>query len=103
MRRRELIKFGAAAFIAFPSVVRAQQRSTIPRIGFLFSGAPGQSPEIEAFRRGLAELGYREGQNIGIEYRFASGRIEQLPQLAAELVALQPAVIVTASTPPSWP
>ena len=69
--------------------------------GFLFYGSPGSSPEVDAFRQGLRELGYIEGQNIAVEYRFASGRVSQLPELAAELVRLNPDVIVTPGTPAS--
>ena len=56
---------------------RSKPAHSIPRIGFLFYGSPGPASEIEAFRQELADLGYREGQNIGIEYRFANGRLER--------------------------
>src|SRR5262249_59270514 len=69
--------------------------------GFRFYGAPGPSPELEAFRQGLRELGYIEGQNISIEYRFASGQVGRLPELAAELVRLKLDVIVAPGTPAS--
>ena len=70
----------------------------VARIGFLHYGSPGPSPEVDAFRQGLGDLGYIEGKNINIEYRFASGRVERLPELAAELVRLKPDVIVTPLT-----
>jgi putative ABC transport system substrate-binding protein len=100
MRRRDLLAAGCA--VAFrPCASEAQPAAQVPRIGFLFYAFPGPSPEIEAFRQGLADLGYHEDQNIIIQYRFASGRIEQLPELAAELVGLEPAVIVSTNTPSS--
>ena len=103
MRRREFITVvgAAAAAAAWPLAARAQQTAKIPRVGFLFYGSPGPSPEVDAFRQGLRELGYIEGQNIAVEYRFASGRVEQLPELAAELVRLKLDVIVTPTTPAS--
>ena len=79
----------------------AQQPRKLPRIGFLFYGSPGPSPEVDAFRQGLRDLGYVEGQNITIEFRFASGQVERLPELAAELVRLKLDVIVTPTTPAS--
>ena len=97
MRRRASIALlGGAA--AWPAGAWAQQPGKVPRIGFLFHGSPGSSKEIDAFRQGLRELGYTEGQNIAVDYRFASGRLEHLPQLVAELVRLKPDVIVTPST-----
>jgi putative ABC transport system substrate-binding protein len=89
------------ASFAMPLASEAQQAGKAPRVGFLFYGSAGPSPEVEAFRQGLRELGYVEGQNISIEYRFARGRIERLPELAAELVRLRPDVIVTPGTPGS--
>jgi len=75
----------------------AQQPKKVPRIGFLGSASPSTiSTRIEAFRQGLRELGYVEGKNIVIEYRWAEGKIERLPDLAIELVRLQLEVIVTA-------
>jgi len=76
----------------------AQQPTKIPRIGFLLPYSPGPDPRVEAFRQGLRELGYVEGQNVTIEYRWADGRFEQFPDLAAELVGLKVDVIVTAVT-----
>jgi len=100
MKRRDFITLlGGVA--AWPLAARAQQTGKMPRIGFLFYGSPGSSPEVDAFRQGLRELGYIEGQNIAVEYRFASGRVSQLPELAAELVRLNPDVIVTPGTPAS--
>ena len=101
MNRRTFLCGLTLGTLALPFAAVAQQAGKVPRIGFLFYGSPGPSPEIDAFRLGLSELGYVEGQNITIEYRFASGRVERLPELAAELVRLKPDVIVTPGTPAS--
>ncbi len=89
----------ALGVLAAPLGADAQQRAIVARIGVL--GLPTASvyaTRIEAFRRGLQELGYVEGQNIAIEYRWAEGRYERLPGLAAELVRLSVDVIVTHGT-----
>src|SRR5512143_943664 len=80
--------------LATASATQAQQPKKIPRIGFLFIGSKDQ-PHLESFRQGLRELGYVEGKNIGIEYRYADGKNEALPALAAELVNLKLDVILT--------
>ena len=100
MERRTFLAMVPASLLAAPLAAEAEQGS-IPRIGFLDFGSPGPSVEVDAFRQGLRELGYIEGQNIALEVRFASGRVERLPELAAELVRLKPDVIVTPATPPS--
>ena len=75
---------------------QAQQPMKVPRIGFLSSLSPGAvSARMDAFRQGLRELGYVEGKNIVIESRWAEGKTERLPELAAELVLLKVDVIVT--------
>src|SRR5215468_8847030 len=72
------------------SAVEAQQPGKVPRIGFLFAGPRScYSTRIEAFLQGLRELGYTEGKNIAIEYRYAEGQFERLPDLAAELARLK--------------
>jgi putative ABC transport system substrate-binding protein len=79
---------------------QAQQPAKVPQIGFLASRSPSSfSSETEAFRQGLRELGYVEGQNIGIEYRYAEGKTDRFADLATELVRLKVDVIVTSSTP----
>jgi putative ABC transport system substrate-binding protein len=75
----------------------AQQPTKIPRIGYLGGGFPSSNPaRIEAFRQGLRELGYVEGKNIVIEWRYAEEKLDRLPALAAELVSLKVDIIVTA-------
>jgi len=90
----------ALAILAAPLAADAQQQAKVARIGVL--GEPTASTyatRIEAFKQGLRELGYVEGQNIAIEYRWAEGNLERLPGLAAELVRLRVDVIVTHGTP----
>ena len=91
----------AGGLLAAPLAAEAQPAGKLPRIGFLFSGASGPAREVDIFRQGLRDLGYIEGQNIAIEYRFAGGQVERLPELAAELVRLKPDVIVAPYTPPA--
>jgi putative ABC transport system substrate-binding protein len=81
-----------------PLTTAAQPSAKVPRIGYLFPGPRGFGLSIEAFQRGLRELNYVEGQNIAIEYRFAEGKPEQLPELAAELVRMRVDVIVADGT-----
>jgi putative ABC transport system substrate-binding protein len=92
MRRREFISLlGSAA--AWPRAARAQQ--AMPMVGYLHSASPEPySPMMAAFRHGLAEVGYVDGQNVTIDYRWAEGQFNRLPALAAELVAGRPAVLV---------
>ena len=101
MDRRRFLYGAGIALLAIPTAVRSQPVANSPRVGFLFYGAPGPSPELEAFRQGLREVGYIEGQNISVEYRFANGQVGQLSTLAAELIQLKLDVIVTPGTPAS--
>ena len=80
--------------IGTPSAAEAQQPAGIPRVGLLRPGSP-PDPYVDAFRRGLRDMGYVEQQTITLEYRWAEGRLERLPRLAAELVQLKVDVIVT--------
>src|SRR5216683_7739275 len=83
------------SILAAPLVTDAQPAGKVYRIGRLSSGPPREpNPGLEAFRQGLRDLGYVEGQNLVIEYRYAEGREERLPDLAAELVRLKVDVIV---------
>jgi putative ABC transport system substrate-binding protein len=84
----------ALSVLAAPLAADAQRPGKIPRIGVLMPGRP-PSLLLDAFRRGLRELGYVEGQTISIEYRWAEGKVDRLPSLAAELVGLKVDVIVT--------
>src|SRR5215470_12588615 len=88
----------AGALLAFAVTVEAQQQpKKIPRIGFLANGSASDEPTVlrlDAFRQGLRDLGYVEGKNINIEYRYAGGRFEQLPELAEELVRLKVDIFV---------
>ena len=89
------------AFAMCGAVAQAQQPARIPRIGILVTpSASFFSARVEAFRQRLRELGYVEGKNIVIEYRYAEGKPERLPDLAAELVRLKVDVIVTAGAQP---
>jgi putative tryptophan/tyrosine transport system substrate-binding protein len=82
-----------------PIAAPSQDRRTY-RIGFLGLSSPADyAPNLQAFRRGLGDLGYEEGKNISIEYRWANGRYERLPALAAELVRLSPDALVTHAAP----
>ena len=98
-RRKLVIALGASA-LAAPFGSFAQQPGKVWRIGFLSpASASGYANRVEALRAGLRELGYVEGKNLVIEWRFADGKYERLPGLAAELVQLKMDVIVTVTTP----
>jgi putative tryptophan/tyrosine transport system substrate-binding protein len=98
VRRRELLLLGGAAMIA-ARALRAQQKA-MPVIGWLDGGSSGpNSSSGTAFRQGLSETGYVEGQNVAIEYRSAEDRYDRLPALAADLVDSKVDVIATGGLP----
>lgn len=95
MDRRTFLA-GAVALLGPPLAAEAQGAGKVARIGMLSLGSAG-SPFFESFKQGLRELGYVEGRNISFEYRWAEGRDERLPGLAADLVRLKVDVIVASS------
>jgi len=98
MRRRDFIA-GLGGTAICPLAARAQQRTTMPLVGFINSAsASGYGYAVDAFRHGLKEIGYVEGQNVAVEYRWADGQYDRVPVMALELVSRQPTVIV-ANTP----
>ncbi len=101
MRRREFITHLGGVAASWPLAVRAQQPA-IPVVGFVSARSPSESVDVvAAFRRGLRQTGFVEGQNLSIAFRWAEGRYDRLPTLAAELLGLRPAVIFAAGGPPS--
>src|SRR5215510_4121181 len=87
----------ALLFLAAGTFAQGQQATKVPRIGFLSASSPSViSARVEAFRQGLRELGYVEGKNIVIEWRWAEGKPDRLPDLAAELVRLKVDILISA-------
>jgi len=99
MNRRAFLRALSAGLLTAPLAAEAQQAGKVPRIGFLgVTSASDRPPLLDAFRQGLRELGWVEGQNIVIDYRYAQGRVDRLPDLAAELVRLKVDLIVSVGT-----
>ncbi len=102
MMARTLIGLAGLSLVLLsaPLTAEAQQPSKVPRIGYLGPDSPaGTANRLEVFRQGLRDLGYVEGRNIAIEYRWAEGRVERFPDLAVKLVGLKVDVIVAPTTP----
>jgi putative tryptophan/tyrosine transport system substrate-binding protein len=100
IERRTFLAGAGAVLVAAPLAAEEQPAGKVQRIGYLTAGSVTANPRVlEAFRQGLRELGWVEGQNIVIEYRSAEGRFDRLPELAAELVRLKVDVVVAAPTP----
>jgi putative ABC transport system substrate-binding protein len=93
--------FVAMLVTALAPLAQAQQPEKIHRLGLLSGGFPGPSPDIEAFRQGLRDLGYVEGKNLLIEYRYAEGKGSRYPELVSELIRLKVDVIVANGTEPT--
>jgi putative ABC transport system substrate-binding protein len=102
MKKRSTLWLLATLFLANVSLVHAQQTGKVPRIGFLDnSTASGSAVLVDAFRQELSKLGWIEGKNITIEYRFAEQKRERVPELAADLIRLKVDLIVASGTPPA--
>jgi putative ABC transport system substrate-binding protein len=96
MNKRIVVPFLATVLFVSVHFVEAQQAKKVPRIGLLVASS-SDSPRRDAFLQGLRDLGYVEGKNIAIEYRYTEGELDRLPDMAAELVRLNVDVIVTAA------
>jgi putative ABC transport system substrate-binding protein len=98
MRRRDLIAMLGGATVIWPVAAAAQAKT--PQLGWLMPGtSKSEAPQLEEFRRGLAELGYVEGRTVAINYVYANGQLDRLPGLAAGLVGRKIDIILTYSTP----
>ena len=97
--RRTFLVMISGGLLAAPLASAAQQAGRIPKIAFITTTAPGGSPTTDAFRGGLRDLGYIEGQNIIVEWRWGRGTTERFAEFAAEVVGLKVDVIVEANSP----
>jgi len=94
MSKKIILIMLATVMLALVNLSEAQQPKKVPRIGYLTSSEPARESRFEAIRLALRELGYIEGENIASEYRYAAGKLDRLPELAAELVRLKVDIIV---------
>ena len=85
--------------LVFVPLAEAQQQKNVPRIGYVSGSGDANNPNIDAFRQGLRDLGYIEGKNILIEYRYAEGKLDRVPSFVAELVQLKVDVVVSGNLP----
>jgi putative tryptophan/tyrosine transport system substrate-binding protein len=103
MRRREFITLLGGAAAAWPLTAQAQQSTKIPRVGLLSTFSPSETmPWHQALREGLRHLGWVEGENITVEYRYAESRLDRLPALASDLVRLNVDLIVADTMSPAF-
>lgn len=104
MKAKILLYALPVLIVATIHLAEAQQPKKVPRIGYLVSGSPSSTQtSVDAFRQGLHDLGYVEGKNILIEYRYAEGKDDRLRDFAADLVRAKVDMIVTSSTVGSVP
>jgi ABC-type uncharacterized transport system substrate-binding protein len=103
MNKKILVSMLAVVILAIVHPAEAQQAKKVPRIGLLSPFSPSNTASWEqAFRQGLRDLGWVEGRNVSIEYRYSEGKDDRLYDLAADLVRLKVDIIVTAVTPILW-
>jgi putative ABC transport system substrate-binding protein len=102
IKRRAFITFLGGAALTWPLAARAQQLGRLQRIALLTLVSPQElAPEVAAFLDGLHRLGYMEGQNVSIDYRYAEGDVSRLKPLAQELISLKPDVVLAAEPSPA--
>jgi len=99
MRRREFLTLLGSVAVTWPLAARAQQPAKVPRVGILSPAASETAGTLTAFREGIRDLGYVEGQTVALDFRLSKGVMDALPALAAELVRIPVNVIVTDGAP----